>query len=54
MGEKEAVYCLCCEQMRSVREVKYIFRTGFYRSAFPMGWCTQCGTHSGGHKLRMS
>ncbi|GAB6988100.1 hypothetical protein JCM16418A_01500 [Paenibacillus pini] len=42
MNDQESVYCLFCEQIVPVFDTQYIFRTGFYRTFIPLGYCQNC------------
>ena len=39
MRENEQFFCACCGQMHALQEAKVIFRTGFFRNIYPLGYC---------------
>ncbi|RUS45303.1 hypothetical protein [Cohnella sp. AR92] len=35
-------YCLSCEQMKEIDPSAAVFKTGFYRTEYPLGYCREC------------
>ncbi|BFH65021.1 hypothetical protein PAJ34TS1_56130 [Paenibacillus azoreducens] len=50
MNDLQYVYCLCCERMVPVSDTMVIFRTGYYRTTVPLGYCEDC--HNQGEEER--
>lgn len=42
MNDQQYVYCLCCERKVPVSDTMVIFRTGYYRTIVPLGYCKNC------------
>ncbi|MGG1555818.1 hypothetical protein [Paenibacillus ferrarius] len=36
------IFCLGCSSYKSQLEAKIIFKTGFYKTTIPLGYCTAC------------
>ena len=46
MSERDQFCCVCCESLQSQKEAYAVFRTGFFRSIHPLGYCKTChGMH---------
>ena len=42
MMERFQFFCVYCEKLVQGNERSSIFKTGFYKYEFPMGYCTTC------------
>ncbi|BBI31761.1 hypothetical protein KCTCHS21_11600 [Cohnella abietis] len=42
MEQSILFYCVKCDQLRTMEQAGLLFRTGFYRALYPLGYCVQC------------
>ncbi len=38
----EQFHCVCCEKLISRQEAEILFKTGFYRRSYRLGYCRSC------------
>lgn len=42
MERRVLFYCLVCNELMSVERADMLFRTGYYRTVYPLGCCAAC------------
>ncbi|XID92827.1 hypothetical protein ACF3MZ_30995 [Paenibacillaceae bacterium WGS1546] len=42
MEQTVLFYCVKCERLKPIEQAEALFRTGYYRTQYPLGCCVHC------------